>query len=90
MNPKRGKSKYILGHVGYTEIAELSPGKVAVVVLNPEHEDARQRASASVKASVSQTGKRCKIETQQILMPAGAGVWKESCIMTVEILGANQ
>lgn len=90
MKRERGKSKYILGHVGYTEIAELKAGKVAVVVLNPEHEDAIQRASASVKASVSLAGKRCKIETQKILMPVGAGAWKESWIMSVEILGANQ
>lgn len=83
---KKGYSKYILGQVGYTQIAAMPIGGQAVVVLNPDEPNALARASAQFKASFSVLKKTCLIDSQLILISAEPGVWKESRIITITVV----
>lgn len=83
---KKGNSKYILGQIGYTQIAALPTGSQAVVVLNPEEPNALGRASAQFKASFSEAKKACLINSQLILISTAPGVWSESRIMTITVV----
>lgn len=84
----KGQSKYILGQIGYSQIADMPIGSKAVVVLNPFEREALQRASASFKASVCKVKKGCVLESQMILVSTAPGVWTESRILTVTIIAA--
>lgn len=83
---KKGHSKYILGQIGYTQIAALPIGSQAVVVLNPAEPNALGRASAQLKSVFTVAGKACLIDSQLILMSTAPGVWSENRIITVTVL----
>lgn len=86
---KKGHSKYILGQLGYTEVAAMPIGSQAVVVLNPSEPEALARASASFKASVCKLKKGCVLDSQLILISTAPGVWSESRILTITIIAKD-
>lgn len=77
-------SRYILGHLGYSDYARLVDGQEAVIVLNPAEPTARAEASKSLKAAFAKAGRRCVISTQSILVEAEAGTWKQSHFLVVK------
>ena len=62
----------------------MEEGQEAVVVLNPAEPHARAEASKSIKASFVKEGRRCVISTQQILVEAEPGIWKQSHDLVVK------
>lgn len=79
-------SRYILGHLGYSDYASLKEGQEAVIVLNPEEPKARFEASKSLKAAFAKVQRRCVIRTQMILVEVEAepGTWKQGHLLTVK------
>jgi hypothetical protein len=82
-------SRYILGHLGYTDFASLEDGQEAVIVLNPTEPNARAEASKSLKAAFAKIGRRCVISTQSILVEAEPGTWKQSHFLRVKPVRLN-
>lgn len=80
-NPKG--SRYILGHLSYSEIVKIKDGEQAVVVLNPLEPEARYEVSKNVKGAFSRVGRHCVVSTQMILMEAEPGIFKEGRILTI-------
>lgn len=77
-------SRYILGHLSYSDLAtSLQEGQRAVVVLNPDEPKARHEVSKNVKAAFMKAGRYCVLESQKILVESGAGLWKESHFLYV-------
>nr|WP_192963444.1 hypothetical protein [Pseudomonas fluorescens]CEK42279.1 hypothetical protein PQBR57_0326 [Pseudomonas fluorescens SBW25] len=80
-------SRYILGHLSYSEIAGIKDGEEAVVVLNPLEPKARYEVSKNVKGAFSRVGRSCVVSTQMILMQSEPGTFKEGRILTITANG---
>ncbi len=83
---KRSGSRFILGHLRLTEIAELGVGEETVILLNHEEPNAVALASAALKSVFSRAKKRCELSSQRILVHVGDGVWKQSAYLTVKVV----
>jgi len=83
--PKPRGSRYILGHLSYSDLATtLQEGHQAVLVLNPDEPKARHEVSKNVKAAFLKAGRYCELQSQRILVESDApGVWKESHFLYV-------
>ncbi len=85
----RKDSRYILGHLGYSDFARLEEGQEAVVVLNPAEPNARVEASKSIKAAFTKAGRGCEVSTQVILVEAEPGTWRQSHFLVVRPVPLN-
>lgn len=83
----KGGSRFILGHVGYTEIANLHEGQEAVIVLNPAEPKARFEVSKNIKGVFSRRGRSCEVSTQMILIEHEPGSFKQGQILTIRPRG---
>lgn len=85
--PNHKGSRYILGHLSYSELATtLQVGQQAVLVLNPDEPKARHEVSKNIKAAFLKSGRYCSLESQKILVEANPGIWKESHFLYVTAL----
>ncbi|HDS1721624.1 hypothetical protein NPS53_08940 [Pseudomonas putida] len=84
MSKPRG-SRYILGHLSYSDLATtLQEGQQAVLVLNPDEPKARHEVSKNVKAAFMKAGRYCELESKRILVESDApGLWQESHFLYV-------
>lgn len=80
---RKNGSRYILGHLGFTDIAGIQDGDEAVLVLNPSEPKARYEVSKNIKGAFSRAGRNCVISTQMILMESEPGTFKQGQILTV-------
>lgn len=87
---KQKGSRYILGHLGYSEIAGIKDGEEAVVVLNPSEPDARYEVSKNIKSAFIRAGRHCVVSTQMILMEHEPGVFKQGRILTITPSGKGK
>lgn len=76
-------SRYILGHLSYTDIAQIQDGQEAVVVLNPLEPKARFEVSKNIKGVFSRAGRSCVVSTQMILIESEPGNFKQGQILTI-------
>ncbi|MPQ71487.1 hypothetical protein [Pseudomonas sp. MWU12-2323] len=78
-------SRYILGHLSYSEIAvNLKDDQEAVIVLNPAEPTARHEVAKNMKAAFIKVGRRCVVRSQNILVEEEPGTWKQSHFMFVK------
>lgn len=82
-------SRFILGHLSYSDLAKIKDGQEAFIVLNPEEPKARFEASKSIKSAFSRAGRRCEITSKSVLVEVEPGTWKQSHFLSVRPVPLN-
>lgn len=76
-------SKYVIGDMGLTEVAEalVIHGRVLPLVLNPHEPDARAEIGKGLKSVFSRRQWGCRIESTPALIEQEKGVWLSTHIV---------